>query len=178
MLCSGGRRGVRVSEEARLCWQPAAAPSLVPGKEARRGREAEEAERWRCGGVRGGGARALGQQGRQVRAGGGGWREPRTWSPERLGAEGVGHQRRLWRRGGLPVLLGNSGGMRGNGLQLCQGRFRLDLSKNVLSERAVMHCDSCPGRGDGVTVPGGVKEPWRCGTEGRGQWAWRAGWAE
>ena len=30
--------------------------------------------------------------------------------------------------------------------------------------------------GGGVTVPGGVPELWRCGTEGRGQWAcW--GWA-
>jgi len=29
---------------------------------------------------------------------------------------------------------------------------------------------SCPGSG-GVTVPGGAPEPWRCGTEGRGQWA-------
>ena len=27
----------------------------------------------------------------------------------------------------------------------------------------------CPGSG-GVTVPGGVQGPWRCGTEGRGQW--------
>jgi len=25
--------------------------------------------------------------------------------------------------------------------------------------------------GGGVTVPGDVREPWRCGTEGRGQWA-------
>ena len=25
--------------------------------------------------------------------------------------------------------------------------------------------------GGGVTVPGGVPEPWRCGSEGRGQWA-------
>ena len=25
--------------------------------------------------------------------------------------------------------------------------------------------------GGGVTVPGGVPEPWGCGTEGRGQWA-------
>ena len=24
----------------------------------------------------------------------------------------------------------------------------------------------------GVTIPGGVPEPWGCGTEGRGQWAW------
>ena len=26
--------------------------------------------------------------------------------------------------------------------------------------------------GGGVTVPGGVQELWRCGTEGRVQWAW------
>ena len=26
--------------------------------------------------------------------------------------------------------------------------------------------------GAGVTIPGGVPEPWRCGTEGRSQWAW------
>jgi len=26
--------------------------------------------------------------------------------------------------------------------------------------------------GGGVTIPGGVQETWRCGTEGRGQWAW------
>ena len=24
---------------------------------------------------------------------------------------------------------------------------------------------------DGVTIPGGLHAPWRCGTEGRGQWA-------
>jgi len=24
----------------------------------------------------------------------------------------------------------------------------------------------------GVSILGGVKEPWGCGTEGRGQWAW------
>ena len=29
--------------------------------------------------------------------------------------------------------------------------------------------------GGGVTVPGGVPEPWGCGTEGRGQWAWWGG---
>jgi len=28
-----------------------------------------------------------------------------------------------------------------------------------------------PGSG-GVTSSGGVQEQWRCGTEGRGQWAW------
>ena len=30
-----------------------------------------------------------------------------------------------------------------------------------------MQWHSCPGSG-GVTIPGGVPEPWRCGTEGRG----------
>ena len=25
---------------------------------------------------------------------------------------------------------------------------------------------------DGVTIPGGASEPWRCGTERCGQWAW------
>ena len=29
----------------------------------------------------------------------------------------------------------------------------------------------CP-EGDGVAVPGGVQELWRCGTEGHGQWTW------
>ena len=35
-----------------------------------------------------------------------------------------------------------------------------------------MQWHSCPGS-VGVTVPGGAQELWRCGTEGRGQWAWR-----
>ena len=30
--------------------------------------------------------------------------------------------------------------------------------------------------GGGVTIPGGVQEPYGCGTEGHGQWAWW-GWA-
>ena len=34
-----------------------------------------------------------------------------------------------------------------------------------------MQWHSCPGSG-GVTIPGGVQEPGRCGTEGRGQWSW------
>ena len=47
--------------------------------------------------------------------------------------------------------------------------------RKEFSEGVVMQWHSCPGSG-GVTVPGGIKEPWRCGTEGHGQWAWR-GWA-
>ena len=30
--------------------------------------------------------------------------------------------------------------------------------------------------GGAVAIPGGVEELWRCGTEGRGQWAW-ADWS-
>jgi len=62
-------------------------------------------------------------------------------------------------------------GLKGNGLKLCQGLFSLDIKKHFFSGRVVMQWHSCPGSG-GVTVPGGVPEPWRCGTEGRGQWAW------
>ena len=50
------------------------------------------------------------------------------------------------------------------------GGFRLNIGKNF-SERAVMQWQSCPG-GGGVTIPRGVQELWRCGTEGCGQWAW------
>ena len=37
-----------------------------------------------------------------------------------------------------------------------------------------MQWHSCPGSG-GFIVPGGVPEPWRCGTERCGQWAWWGG---
>ena len=39
------------------------------------------------------------------------------------------------------------------------------MNGNALSAWAV------EGRG-GVTIPGGVSEPWRYSTEGCGQWAW------
>ena len=47
--------------------------------------------------------------------------------------------------------------------------YRMDTRKNF-SWRAVLQWHSCPGSG-GVTIPGGVPDPWRCGTEGCGQWA-------
>ena len=79
-------------------------------------------------------------------------------------------EKRLWRGGVQPLLPGNSDRMTEDGLRLCQGTFSLDIWEKCFPERLAMQWHSCPGSG-GVAVPGGVQEPWRCGTEGRGQWA-------
>ena len=52
-------------------------------------------------------------------------------------------------------------------------QLRLDSGKKFC-QRAVLQWHSCLWSGV-VTIPGGVPEPWRCGTEGRGQWAWWGG---
>jgi len=40
------------------------------------------------------------------------------------------------------LVTGNT--MRGNGLKLCEGKFRLDIRKNVFAERVVKHCNILP----------------------------------
>ena len=53
-------------------------------------------------------------------------------------------------RWGRPLLPGNSRRTRGDGLTLCQGRFRLAVRDNSFCQRAVRQWHSCPGSG-GVT---------------------------
>ena len=53
-------------------------------------------------------------------------------------------------------------------------QVRLDIRKySSLKEQC---CSGTAAQGGGgVTIPGGVPKLWGCGTEGRGQWAWRDG---
>jgi len=86
------------------------------------------------------------------------WKGWKPW-PRALGLSGL-EKRRL--RGGLIALcgfprkgrgewgaelfsLGSSARMRGNGSELPQGRFRLDIRRHFFTERVVIHWNRLPG---------------------------------
>jgi len=62
--------------------------------------------------------------------------------------------------------------MRGNGLKLQQGRFRLNIKKKILLRKSREAAAQAAQGVGGVTIPGGVQGSCGCGTEGSGQWAW------
>ena len=75
-------------------------------------------------------------------------------------------ERRLWQGGGVGLFSHViSDRMRGNGLNLHQERFRLDIRKYFFSSQAL---DWAAQRGDWVTIPGGVQENSRCCSKGSG----------
>ena len=53
----------------------------------------------------------------------------------------------------------------------------MDIRKNVLISKSGAAVAQAAQGGGAVTIPGGVQELWRCGTEGPGQrarWDWRS----
>jgi len=62
--------------------------------------------------------------------------------------------------------------MRGKGLKAVSGEVQRGDQGKIPSLKEQC-CSGTAARGGGAaTVPEGVPEPWRCGTEGRSQWAW------
>jgi len=57
--------------------------------------------------------------------------------------------------------------MRGNGLTLCQVRFRLGIRKKIPLQKGTEVLDQAAQGGGRVTVPGSVQKKGRCGTEGQ-----------
>lgn len=57
--------------------------------------------------------------------------------------------------------------------QIALGRFRLVIRRHFFLGRVVRQWLRLCREGGGLTVPGGVQEPYRCATWGHEQWGWK-----